>query len=174
MSPTSEFDNVVNGVGVVRSGGHAIVPQDWKEPPFTCWATGPTGWFNLDDHDRYYVGSDSFQSATMTWRRQTVQGPYVAGRYVTHAVPDTVTENLTIRVMGESQLQLQKNLADLIDTFSQISYNIVWSVDLMSYTWHCEMADYSIAYTNAELFARNVPVKFNVPRLPMIEMGSLA
>jgi hypothetical protein len=162
-----------SGVSVVRSGGGAVVPQRYEEPPFTCKISVAGGWLSLEDHDHYYIAADSFQAAQMTWRRQTVQGPYVAGRFVTHAVPDTVTETLNVRVLGESQLQLQSNLADLIDAFSQMSYELVWSVEIMAYTWVCEMADYAIDFTNSLLFARNLSARFSIPRNPVIGMGSL-
>jgi hypothetical protein len=160
-------------IDVTRTGGGASIPTTWKEPLFTCHMTIPGGLMNLDDHEKYIVAGDSFTAQTMTWRRQQVQSPYVAGKFTTHAVPDMVTEQLNIWVLGDNQMHLQRNLADLIDAFSQVYYQITWSVDIQSYTWNCEMADYSIDFTNTLTFSRHLSFKANIPRLPAIIMGTL-
>lgn len=161
-------------VSITTTGGGSRVPSQWKEADFTCRVTDPNGqWLNLDDHERYRVASESFASSATQWRRNQVQGPYTAGKFTTYAVPDQVTETFTVYVLGDSQTELQRNLADLIDTFSQPAFQLVWSVDESSYAWDCEAADYTIDFTNVNMFARNLTVKFQVLRQPAITMGSL-
>jgi len=164
----------VSEFSVILTGGEARVPASWTEPVFTCRITGPAGWLDLDDHEHYIVAGDSFQAAQQTWRRQQITSPYVAGKFTTHAVPDTVQEQVNVWVLGINQGELQDNLAQLIDTFSQPEYDLVWSADQAAYTWHCEMADYSIDYSNTLLFARQLSFKAQIPRSPVVGMGPLS
>jgi hypothetical protein len=166
---TSPYD--ASTVSVITSGGDAIPTQDYRDARFACRITGSQGWINLDDHERYIVTADSFANSQTTWRRTQVQGPYVAGKFTVSAVPDQVTENVGVYVLGVSQADLQQNLADLIDAVSQPYFQLLWSMDEASYTWDCDTADYSIEYTTATLFARQLTVKLQIPRNPLVTMG---
>ena len=44
-------------------------------------------------------------------------------------------------------------------------------MDEASYAWDCDTADYSIAYTTATMFARQLSVKLSIPRQPLLTMG---
>jgi hypothetical protein len=167
---TSPYD--ASTVSVVTTGGDAKPQQDWKDAHFTCKITGPQGWINLDDHQCYIVTADSFANSQTTWRRTQVQGPYVAGKFTVSAVPDQVTEQIGIYVLGTSQADLQQNLADLIDAISQPFFQLMWSMDEAVYSWDCDTADYSIEYTTPTLFARQITVKLQIPRNPLVTMGS--
>lgn len=159
-------------VGIIGSGGDSRIPSTWREAEFHTRITGPNGWINLDDHQNYIVASDSFGSSATTWRRNQVTGPYVAGKFTVSAVPDQVTENVSVYVLGESQTELQLNLANLIDAASQPAFELQWSVDNAVYVWQCDCADYTIDFVNANLFARQLLVKLSIPRNPMIGMSS--
>ena len=103
-------------------------------------------WLNLDDHEKYIVAAESFATSAVVWRRTQVQGPDVAGKFTVHAVPDQVTEQVGVYVLGSSQRDLQENLATLIDAVSQPSFQFLWSMDESSYAWDWRRtADYSIA-----------------------------
>lgn len=168
---TSPYDS---SVAVVTTGGSAKVPTNWGEEPFACRITGPNNnWINLDDHENYITAADSFGSSATQQRRSQVTGPYVAGKFTTYAVPDQVTENVTIYVLGDSQTVLQANLANLIDAVNQLYFQLVWSVGETSYTWDCDCADYTIDFVNTSMFARQLSVKLSIPRNPVITMGSI-
>jgi hypothetical protein len=158
---------------IITSGGSADVPTKWGEADFRCWLTNWDGMMSLDDHIKYIVEASSFQASTMTWRRNQVQGPYVAGKFTVSAVPDTVVENVAVWVLGDNQTDLAQNLSDLIEAVSQPAYQLIYSLDEMAYTWNCEMADYTMDFTHTNAFARQVLFKFAVPRLPAVTMGPL-
>ena len=160
-----------SAVSVIVSGGDALPAQDYSDAQFSCKITGPNGWINLDDHEHYIVAADSFASSATTWRRNQITGPYTAGKFTVSAVPDQVTENVNVYVMGGSQVELQRNLADLIDAVSQPYYQLVWTMDDASYAWDCDIADYSVEYSTATLFARKITVKLQIPRQPLLTMG---
>ena len=159
-------------VGIIGSGGDSHVPSKYKEADFHCRMTGPDGWLNLDDHENYIVAAESFASSATTWRRNQVQSPYVAGKFTASAIPDQVTENVTVYVLGESQTELQINLANLIDAVSQIAFELQWSADNAVYIWQCDSADYTVDWIAANLYARQLSVKLQIPRNPTITMSS--
>jgi hypothetical protein len=159
---------------VITSGGDALVPKNWKEPDITVRITTPMGdWMNLDDHERYILAADSFQQSATQMRRNQVQGPYVAGKFTVYAVPDQVTETVSLYVLGANQTELQLNLQALVAAFTQPNFALVWSADEAAYQWDCEAADYTIDFVNTNVFARTLNVKFQVPRNPTLVMGSL-
>lgn len=158
-------------VSIVGSGGDSHIPQKWKEADFHCRMTGPDGWINLDDHENYIIASDSFASSATTWRRNQVTSPYVAGKFTASAIPDQVTENVNVYVLGESQTDLQINLANLIDAVSQPAFELQWSADNAVYIWECDCADYTIDFVNTNLYARQLSVKLQIPRNPTITMS---
>lgn len=161
-------------VGVTLSAAGAYIPAKWTEAAFTCRVTTQHGtWLNLDDHERYIVAADSFGDTTTQMRRQNIQSPYVAGQFTVSAIPDQVQQGISVYVLGASQSELQINLKDLIDAFTQPAFQLVWSLDEASFTWDCEAADYTISFTNTGFFARTVNVKFQVPRHPQTMIGSL-
>jgi hypothetical protein len=160
-------------VGIIGSGGDSSVPQQWKEADFHCRITGPYGWINLDDHQNYIVAAESFAASATTWRRTQVTGPYVAGKFTVSAVPDQVTENVTIYVLGESQTEMQINLANLIDAVSQPAFELQWSADNAVYIWQCDCADYTVDFVAANLYARHLAVKLQIPRNPVLGMGGM-
>jgi hypothetical protein len=167
---TTPYDDSLPAV--VISGGDAAPARTEGDFVFACRMTGPQGWINLDDHERYIVGAESFATSATTWRRVQVQGPYVAGKFTVSAVPDQVTENVTVYVLGSSQSDLQANLAALIDAVSQPYFQFVFSIDETSYIWDCDCADYTVAYTTATLNARQITVKLQILRHPLLTMGT--
>jgi hypothetical protein len=159
-------------VEVTRSGGGAKVVQEWKEADFHCRITVSGSWLNLDDHENYIVEASSFAGSATTWRRNQVQSPYVAGKFTVSAVPDQVTENVAVYVLGDSQTDLMINLANLIDAISQPAFELQWSADNAVYIWQCDPADYTIDFINTNLYARKMLVKLQIQRSPLIGFGS--
>lgn len=160
-------------VSIIGSSGGSSVPTVSKDTDFHCRMTGPDGWINLDDHENYIIASDSFAGSAMVWRRNQVTSPYVAGKFTASAIPDQVTESVNVYVLGESQTELQINLANLIDAVSQPAFELQWSADNATYIWECDCADYTIDFVNTNLYARQLSVKLQIPRNPTITMAGM-
>ena len=165
---SAPFDSTA---AIVISGGDAVPRMGDGTGIFACRMSYQGGWLYLDDLERYIVAADSFANSATTWRRVQVTGPYVAGKFTVSAVPDQVTEQVSLYVLGSSQSDLQSNLARLIDAVSQPYFQFVWSMDQASYIWDCDSADYSIQSTTATMFARQITVKLSIPRHPLLTRG---
>lgn len=124
------------------------------------------GDLNLNDHVNYYVAPGIF-GGTVSWRRQTVQSPWIEGTFTVGAVRDQVEDKFTVEVKGADQAGLQTNLQNLINAFSQSSFNVTVQLDTAYYTYACEASDYTIDWTNTRFMAKQVQVTFNLRRSPV-------
>jgi hypothetical protein len=121
---------------------------------------------NLNDHVNYYVAPGIF-GGTVSWRRQTVQSPWIEGQFTVGAVRDQVEDKFVVEVLGADQPSLQVNLQNLIKAFSQSSFNLTVQLDTAYYTYACEASDYTIDWTNTRFMAKQVQVSFSLRRSPV-------
>jgi hypothetical protein len=123
-------------------------------------------WFEVNDGLHYKVEGSSFNESSQTYRRTTVESPWIGGRFVTNIVPDTVEETLSVFVYGADQVDLQDSIDKLIEAFSQFSYIMEFASDQNRLQYSCETADYSISRTR-ELRHNNMAlVSLRIPRIP--------
>lgn len=123
-------------------------------------------WTELNDSIHYKVEGSSFNETSNTWRRTTVESPWIGGRFLTNAVPDTVEENLTIYVYGQDQVDVQDNIDHLVQVFSQFSYIMEFALDQNRAQYQCECADYSISRTREFIHNNMASMTFRIPRIP--------
>lgn len=121
---------------------------------------------DLNDHVNYFVSATVF-GGTVSWRRQTVQSPFVEGQFTVGAVRDQVEDKFAIEVKGAGQVELQDNLRTLIDAFSQSTFNLTLQLDAAPYTYSCEASDYAIDWTQTRWHNRQVLVTFSLRRSPV-------
>lgn len=121
---------------------------------------------NLNDHTNYYVANTIF-GGTVSWRRQTVQSPWIEGQFTVGAVRDQVEDKFVVEVKGADQISLQNNLKALVAAFSQSSFNLTVQLDTAYYTYACEASDYTIDWTNTRFIAKQVQVSFSLRRSPV-------
>ena len=124
---------------------------------------------NLNDHVNYYV-SNSIFGGTVSWRRQTVQSPWIEGQFTVGAVRDQVEDKFVVEVLGgtaNTQTSLQTNLQTLVAAFSQSYFNLTVQLDSAYYTYACEASDYTMDWTNTRWIAKQVQVSFNLRRSPV-------
>lgn len=125
---------------------------------------------NLNDHVNYYVSSQVF-GAQVSFRRQTVQSPWIEGQFTVGAVRDVVQDKFAVEVMGPDQVTLQNNLQTLIAAFTQDYYDLTLQMDTAVYTYACEQADYTLDWTNTRFIAQQVLVTFAIRRSPVAING---
>lgn len=121
---------------------------------------------DLNDHVNYFVSAPIF-GGTVSWRRQTVQSPWVEGQFTVNAVRDQVEDKVVIEVMGGDQVTLQQNVQALIAAFSQSSFNITLQLDNAVNTYACEASDYTVDWTHTRWHNRQVQVSFSLRRSPV-------
>jgi len=128
-----------------------------------------TRWFELNDGARFKVEGSSFEETAQSYRRQTVESPYIGGRFVVNAVPDVVEETLVLWIYGQDQVDLDDNIELVVRLFSQFSYLLEMTYDTSKKRYECEMADYSISKTRELVHNNMAQIRLRVPRIPEFE-----
>lgn len=121
---------------------------------------------NINDHVKYVVSSD-IMGGTITWRRQSVQSPYVEGEITVSRVRGVVEDKFSVDVLGVVQSDMQQNVADLIAAFTQDNFNMTIRIDDATYTWVCEACDYSMDWSVPRMHGLKTQVKFSLRRSPI-------
>lgn len=127
-------------------------------------------WVNINDHDRYEISADGTRdSTTKSWRKTTADSPVLGGNYLVHAVPDMVSEQVTVRVRGVDQTDLADNYFTLMAMFEQIDFRIRWSFNEYREYWRCQLAD--TVMSRNQVWTHNLMgvATFTVPRYPDVE-----
>lgn len=125
----------------------------------------------LSEAPVYDIMADSFDAGRVTWRRDTVTSPYVAGAYEVGAVKDEVDASLVVRVKGTDHTTLQTHVGALIEAFSQSTYTLTLELDSVEWAWTCKRADYALAYDLPMRRRHIARVVLAFPRSPIPAAG---
>jgi hypothetical protein len=125
-------------------------------------------WVNLNDHDVYRIGADSRESTSKTWRKIVADSPILGGNFLIHAVPDMVSEQVSVWVYGTTQTEVADNLFFLTEMFEQYDYRIRWTFDDYREYWRCQLADATMSRGHVWTHNLMAQAQFNVPRYPDI------
>ena len=125
-----------------------------------------TRWVNLNDGVNYKIGAESRESSAKTWRKVTAESPILGGNYLIHAVPEMVTEQLSVWVYGSTQTEVSDNLFGLTDLFEQYDYRIRWTFDEYREYWRCQLADATMSRGQVWTHSLMASTQFTVPRYP--------
>ncbi len=124
-------------------------------------------WINLNDGEVYKISGDETRDSTQkTWRKVTADSPILGGNYLIHAVPDMVSEQISVWVYGQSQTELSDNLFLLTELFEQYDFRIRWTLDEYRETWRCQLADASMSRGQVWTHSTMARCEFAVPRYP--------
>lgn len=129
------------------------------------------GDLNIDDGTSFTL-AQGLRIGSVTWRRETVQSPFVEGRIPVHEVKDAAESTVVVYVHGTSNAILNQNVGTLLDAFTkQYTYDLKLTVNSVNYQWVCERADYEVAFATAALNALLVPVSLSFHRKPTPFVG---
>jgi len=123
-------------------------------------------WVNLNDGINYKIGAESRDSSSKTWRKVVAESPILGGNYLIHAVPEMVTEQLSVWVYGATQTEVSDNLFGLTDLFEQYDYRIRWTFDEYREYWRCQLADATMSRGQIWTHSLMAATQFTVPRYP--------
>ncbi len=132
-------------------------------------------WINLNDHLNFKINADQTRSgASKTWRRTVAQSPVLGGSYLVHAVPEMVSENISLWVYGQDQTELADNYWFAHALFEQYDYRIRWTTNEYREYWRCQLADVvgdrSFIWTHSQMAVMN----FTVARFPDVTRERIA
>jgi hypothetical protein len=125
-----------------------------------------TRWINLNDGITYKIGAESRDTSAKTWRKVTAESPILGGNYLIHAVPEMVSEQISIWVYGQTQTEVSDNLFGLSDLFEQYDYRIRWTFDEYREYWRCQLADATMSRGQVWTHSLMASTQFTVPRYP--------
>jgi hypothetical protein len=117
----------------------------------------------------------------VSWQRTTASSPYMDDDITVNRRRGRVNEPLLVEVFGRSKGQpdatspklLKDNLTTLIQAMVQDTFDLTIVMDAQTYTYACEAADYSMAWTTPRWAARQLQVAFVVPRAPVPVSGPI-
>lgn len=92
----------------------------------------------------YYIQRDGFGPGEVTFRKNEAESPYVAGKYLTHAVKDQQTSTLKVRVLGTSQSVLYTRMEALAEAVEQFSFTLTLTINGTLFQYECDASDYSV------------------------------
>lgn len=125
----------------------------------------------LNDHLNFVAAPSS--PGQVQWQRQQVSSPWVDGAYTVNRHREQVMEELTFEVKGSSDANLQTNLGTIVAAFSQANFTITSTFNGTAYAWACEAADYQVVWDGPRHVAKQLQVRFTVPRSPIPTSGPI-
>jgi len=123
-------------------------------------------WVTLNDHLHFIVGADSLQGSQQARRRYTVQSSMYDGDWEVHSTASSVTESVTVDVLGVDQIDVSDGLLLLEEIFTQAVYNIRVTRDSVRETWTCYPAEWSIDRGQVQSHNIRAQVRLSIPRFP--------
>lgn len=132
----------------------------------------PNSELNINDGINYVLGKN-VRVGAVTWRRETVNSPFVEGRVPVHEIKDAAESTVTVYCLGTHHTMLNQNIETLLEAFTQqYSYELRLNIEGINYRWSCERADYEVAFATETLVAKFVPVQLTFHRKPTPVMGA--
>jgi hypothetical protein len=135
------------------------------------------GWFggvvgggiDIGNGQTYDVHAESRDKRQITWRKQSVENPWVEGTYDTQAVRGNVTENVVVWVYGASPSDFRNNLENLVAYVDTPNWALRWVYpDGMQELWDCTFSDYSVETQREFQYANQGICRINVQRRPRV------
>lgn len=99
------------------------------------------GDLQLNDGTNFTLTRDGFTPGSKSFRKETVDSPLVAGRYLLHAVADVVVSELKIRCSSTTDAGLAANVTAVVNAFSQFQYTVTVTINGVAWQYLCECAD---------------------------------
>jgi len=132
-------------------------------------------WVNLNDGLNFRINAEASRDSTAkTWRKITADSPVLGGNYLVHAVPDMVTENISLWVYGQDQTEVNDNMYFALDLFEQFDYRIRWTLNEYREYWRCQLADATLARGQIWTHNQMAQMAFSVPRYPDVSRERVA
>lgn len=128
---------------------------------------------DLNDHVSYYISGQNFLGQAVSWDRKQVTSPFMDGSVTTTRTRQMVNDQLSVEVLGSTQVDLQNKLTTLIQAFAQDTFNLQVAFSTATYQWECESADYTVSFQAERWIAQQVLVSFQFPRNPVPILGGI-
>lgn len=126
-------------------------------------------WISLNDGERYKLSATNTRdNSSKTWRKITAQSPVLGGTYLVHAVPELITEQVSVYVYGNNQTDLNDNFWFLDELFEQPSFRLRWTTNEYREYWDCQLADGAYSRNQVWTHSAMAVSTYSVPRFPRV------
>lgn len=139
------------------------------DPVVSCVISTASGTLQLNGiatNSTYELESASLEDIGTTWRKHTVDNPWVEGSFTTGAVKENVMLPVNVWVGADTETQLRTATKALTDALDQLRFTLEISIDGVRTTWTCECAEYRVQTKQAFLWARQRLVSAQIPAKP--------
>jgi hypothetical protein len=120
----------------------------------------------------YYLGLQ-FLGANVTWQRQQVESQWLDGAVTTSRHRGMVTEQIAVEVTSTNLFGVQARINELIQAFTQDSFNLTVIADGATRQYRAEAADYQdLSWTTPRMAGAQGQILLSVPRQPVALIGS--
>jgi hypothetical protein len=130
---------------------------------------------SLNDHTTYTL--IGIGPGAVTWKRQYASSVFVHGDVLVNAVKGHGNLPMMVRVKGTTQAAVDTNLAALLRALDQFSYQLSITIAGVTWTWNCDLADYSVddggEFSKFYKLAKQTIVTAQIPRNPIPVAGSV-
>lgn len=120
----------------------------------------------------YNIARNGIGPGAVSWRRITVQSPFVSGRTLVHAIRDVGEVPIKLRVVGDDAEDVHEKINALLQAVSQFSYTITVDIDGVVYSWEAEPADWSVgeggSWQDLHLRSNTQDVSLSIPVNPNV------
>lgn len=144
-------------------------PQPPEEQRWTLDASArisvPEGWLEINEGP-YRLGAGSFGDSSHVIRKTEVTSALVPGRYYSHVVDDSVSENVEVWVSGDDWLSLKTAVERLRAALQQMEYVMEVRFENAVSSWRCHASDVTVRSQKELKFSKKALVSAAVMRLP--------
>jgi len=135
-----------------------------------CRPMGPAHdmchWEPLTGVDYFEVSGSGFGESSVQLERMKASSPFYDGEWTYHSRKGNSQESVSIRVLGQNQLELGKKVRKLIEWFTQPKFLFRVTLGHEERTWQCFAADYQINRSHVMIHNTIAEVTFSFERLP--------
>lgn len=116
----------------------------------------------------YLLHADTRSQRQQTWRKQTVENPWVEGSYDVQAVRGNATELVAVYAIAADENTYKQLEVGLTDLLSYASFQTVWTLDGYTEAWDCTFSDFTVERSKEFQLARVGLIRINLSRRPKV------
>lgn len=139
-----------------------------------CEVTYGATWVSLNTDQFRINAQETLDNSRKGWRKITAQSPILGGDYLVHAVPDMVTETVSVWVHGTDQSDLADNRHLLEMLFEQFDFRMRWTFNEYREYWQCQLAEATVSRGQVWSHNQMALMSFVVPRYPEVTRERIA
>jgi hypothetical protein len=124
----------------------------------------------INDFVDYYVGPE-FLGGQQTLNRTEVGSPFLTGGVEVDSVPQLITEQFSVQVLGDTVGELAASTAALVAAFQQRRSRVTIEIDGQQWVYAFNRAEFATPWSGPAMVSRQGLVNFSARRQPVAVNG---